>query len=138
MKNKKLLGIGLFAALAAVLAVVFFTFREKPVEGSKAITIEVVSSKEESTIYELKTDAMYLKDAMDEAVEYGFTYEGIDDKYGYVVNSVNGEEAVMGADSGAYWSFEVNGAYCNYGISTQPVADGDAFRIVFTNYAKVE
>jgi hypothetical protein len=33
---------------------------------------------------------------------------------------------------GAYWSFNVNGEYCNYGVSEQPVEDGDAFEIVYT------
>ena len=47
-----------------------------------------------------------------------------------VVNKA-GEEAVF-ADDGAYWGFSVNGNYCEYGISEQPVADGDEFEIKYT------
>ena len=48
-----------------------------------------------------------------------------------MVDTVNGEKAVFEKD-GAYWGFSVNGEYCNYGISEQPVADGDAFEIAYT------
>ena len=63
--------IGLaFAALVAVIAIligVYATFGAKPVAGSKDITIEVVNKAAESTVYELSTDAEYLRQAMDEA-----------------------------------------------------------------------
>ena len=133
MKNKKLLGIGLFVALIAVFAVVFFTFREKPVAGSKSITIEVVNKAGESTEYTLKTDAEFLKQAMEDAESEGLTFVGTEDQYGMVVNTVNGETADFTTDN-AYWSFYVNEAYCNYGIDSQPVEDGDAFQIVYTVY----
>lgn len=129
MKKKKILGAGLVLLLIAALAFVFFTFREKPVEGSKAITIEVVSEAQESTVYELKTDAQYLQQAMDEAD--GLEYSGTESEYGLMVDTVNGEVADYNTN-GAYWSFYVNGEYCNYGISEQPVEDGDAFQIVFS------
>ena len=48
-----------------------------------------------------------------------------------MINTVNGETADFNTD-GAYWSFYVNGEYCNYGISEQPVEDGDAFQIIYT------
>lgn len=133
MKNKKLLGVGLFIALIAVLAVVFFSFREKPVEGSKAITIEVVNKAGESTVYALKTDALYLEQAMEEAKSQGLTYEGSQTEYGLTISAINGETADFTVDS-AYWSFYVNNDYCNYGVSEQPVEDGDAFQIVYTVY----
>ena len=49
-----------------------------------------------------------------------------------MVDTVNGVRADYEAD-GAYWSFCVNGEYCNYGIDTQPVEDGDVFSIVYTS-----
>ncbi|MGN1084485.1 MAG: DUF4430 domain-containing protein, partial [Lachnospiraceae bacterium] len=63
-KTKKILGVALAVVLVAVLAVVYALFREKPVEGSKAITIKVVSQSEEVTDYEVKTDAEFLRQAM--------------------------------------------------------------------------
>ena len=50
---------------------------------------------------------------------------------GCMVTEVNGETAIY-EENGAYWGFFVNGEYCNYGISDQPVNDGDAFSIVYT------
>ena len=98
-------------------------------EGSKSITIEVVDKEGESKAYELKTDAEYLRQAMEEAE--GLTFSGAESDYGMMVDTVNDLTADYPTD-GAYWSFYVNGEYCNYGIDTQPVADGDAFSIVYT------
>lgn len=132
MKNKKkLLGIGLIVILIAVMALVYGKFSEKPVEGSKSITIEVVNSKEESKVYEVNTDAEYLIDAMEEAE--GLTFEGEEGDFGLSIMTVNGETADFNVDA-AYWSFYVNDEYCNYGVSEQPVEDGDAFAIVYTVY----
>ncbi len=128
--KKKLLGIGALIVMIAVFALIYVKFSEKPVEGSKAITIEVVDSKEESVTYELQTDAQYLEQAMNEAKEDGFTYEAVEGPYGLEVQSINGEEAIYD-QNGAYWGFYVNEEYCNYGVSEQPVNDGDAFKIVY-------
>ena len=133
MKNKKrILGIGLLVVIIAAMAIIYATFKEKPVEGSKSITIEVVDSKEETTTYELKTDAKYLIEAMEEAKELGLTFSGEEsEEFGMSIYEINGETADFNVD-GAYWGFFVNGDYCNYGVSTQPVEDGDAFEIVYT------
>lgn len=131
--NKKaLFGVVALVAVIAVLAAVFFTFREKPVEGSKAITIEVVDNAQESTVYELNTDAEYLRQAMEEAE--GLSFSGTESEYGLMVDTVNDILADYSVD-GAYWSFYVNDAYCNYGIDTQPVEDGDAFLIKYEVFA---
>lgn len=130
-KNSKLkigIGIGCLVALFAVLAVVYSVFGAKSVAGNKDITIEVVNKAAESTMYELSTDAEYLKQAMEEA---GVSFEGTEGEYGMMVNTVNGETADYSVD-GSYWSFFVNEEYCNYGIDAQPVLDGDAFKIVYT------
>lgn len=129
MKNKKILGAGLLVILIAAFAIVYGVFREKPVEGSKEITIEVVNQADESKIYEVKTDAEFLAQAMEEAE--GLEFEGYEGPYGMVVEEVNGEKAVYDED-GAYWSIMVNGEYGKNGIDTQPVEDGDAFQIVYT------
>ena len=132
--NKKvIIGLVALAAVIAVLAVVYNVFRAKPVEGSKAITMEVVNKEKESKVYEVKTDAEYLKQAMEEA--QGLTFEGEESQYGMTIMSVNGETADYNTD-GAYWSFYVNGEYCNYGVDSQPVMDGDKFLIQYEVYAE--
>lgn len=129
MKKKILIGAGALVALIAAFLIIWFNFREKPIEGTKEVTIEVVDSKGKSTVYELKTDALYLKEAMDEAK--GLKYSGTESEYGLMVEVVNDETAIF-TQNGAYWSFYVNGEYCNYGIESQPVEDGDAFQIIYT------
>lgn len=130
-KKKVMLGSGILVVLIVAMALIWTNFREKPVEGSKKITIEVVNSEEESEVYELKTDAEFLIEAMEEAKEQGLTYEGEEGQYGLSISTINGERADYTLD-GAYWAFYVNDEYCNYGVSQQPVEDGDAFEIVYT------
>lgn len=126
---KKALAAAAILLLAAALILVYAAFREQPISGSKAITIAVVNSAAQETTYSLKTDAAYLRQAMDECE--GLTYSGEEGQYGMMIDTVNGEKADYSVD-GAYWSFSVNGEYCNYGIDQQPVEDGDAFTIAYT------
>lgn len=126
---KKALSAALLVLLVCALALVYAVFGEKPIAGSKAVTITVVDSAAQQTTYSIKTDALYLRQAMD-ACE-GLTYTGSDGPYGIMIDSVNGERAVYD-ENGAYWGFSVNGQYCNYGIDEQPVEDGDAFVIAYT------
>ena len=127
--NKKaLIGAAALIAVIAVLALVFFVFREKPVQGQKSITIEVIDNTQNITVYEVHTDAEYLRQAMEEAK--GLEFFGTESEYGLMVETVNGVTPDYNVD-GAYWSFYVNGAYCNYGIDSQPVEDGDAFVIKY-------
>lgn len=126
---KKVLAALLFALLVAALAFVYVTFSEKTAEGSKAITITVVNSAAQETAYQLKTDALYLRQAMDECE--GLTYAGSEGPYGIMLDTINGEKAVY-SENGAYWGITVNGQYGNYGIDEQPVEDGDAFVLAYT------
>lgn len=124
----------IFAVIAAVVLIlgmlgVYQTFREKPVEGNKSITIEVVDMSGEISEYQLQTDAQYLFNAMQEAEKLEFEYYEGD--YGPVITSVNGETADFETD-GAYWSILVNGEYGNYGVGEQPIEDGDIFQIAYT------
>lgn len=128
--NKKvLLGVGIVVALIVVLAAIYAIFGAKPVAGSKVITIEVVNKAQQTVTYEVKTDAEFLRQAMEEAE--GLTFSGAESEFGMMVDTVNGERADYTLD-GAYWSFTVNGEYCNYGIDSQPVMDKDTFGIIYT------
>ena len=129
--NKKLIiGVAVLALLVALFAVIFFLFRPKTVQGVKSITIEVVDNNTDSTMYDVHTDAEYLRQAMEEAK--GLEFSGTESvEYGLMVETVNGVTADWNVDQ-SYWGFYVNGDYCKYGIDMQPVADGDAFRIVYS------
>lgn len=127
--KKVIIGAAVLAAAVVMMAAGFFLFREKPVEGSKAIVIEVVDNEQKTVTYNVKTDAEYLRQAMEETE--GLEFSGAESEYGMMVDTVNGITADYNVN-GAYWSFYVNGGYCNYGIDTQPVQDGDTFRIEYT------
>lgn len=130
--NKKaLLAVGILIVVLAVMAAVFFIFRQKPVDGSKSITIEVINSAKESKMYELKTDAEYLRQAMEEA--NGLEFSGSESaEFGLTLETVNGEGTDF--NNGSYWGIFVNGEYGMYGVDSQPVYDGDAFQLVYTVY----
>ena len=130
MKNKKTLII-VFVLLAVIgfFLGLYAGFSEKPEVGAKTVYIEVVDAAQSVDEYTVQTDAEYLRQVMDEAD--GLTYGGAEGEYGIMVDTINGVRADYTLD-GAYWSFYVNGEYCNYGIDTQPVADGDVFKIEYT------
>ena len=125
---KKALAAAAFALLIAALSLVYVTFREKAQAGSKNITLSVIESAGKETIYTLSTDAQYLLGAMEEAE--GLTFSGTEGPYGMMLTTVNGETADYNTN-GAYWAVIVNGNYGNYGVSMQPVEDGDGFVILY-------
>jgi len=127
--NKKTLLLVICAVVIVVAAAVLIFGGSGTSKGSKTVTIEVVDDKGTSVKYEVKTEAEYLQGVMDETEN--LTYEAIDGEYGLMIQSVNGIRAVFEENS-AYWAFYINGEYCSYGISEQPVADGDAFKIEYT------
>ena len=129
MKSKKILAVALVAVLVVAMALAYNAYSEKTTEGMKHVTIEVVMADETSTVYEVSTDGEYLIDAMNEAD--GLTFEGEEGIYGLSISTVNGVRADYTLD-GAYWAFYVGGEYCNYGVSEQPIEDGDSFSIVYT------
>ncbi len=130
MKNsKKIIALAAVVLVAVLMFFAYTAFKPQTSAGSKSLTIEVINSAQESTVYEVKTDAEFLQGAMDAAEGLEYTYS--EGQYGAVVETVNGESGIYEKD-GAYWGFYINGDYCNYGISEQPVTDGDAFQIVWT------
>jgi len=135
MKKQTKIIIAVAAAVVLIAAMVgaYFAFGPKTQEGAKTVIIEVIDKEEKTTTYEIHTDAEYLIDVMNEAKEQGFSFEGEDGQYGLTIHTVNGLKADFNVDS-SYWGFYVNGEYCNYGVSEQPVADGDTFTIQYIIY----
>ena len=129
MKSRKILAVALVAVLVAAMALAYIAYSEKTVEGMKSVSIEVVRADDTSTVYEVSTDGDYLIDAMNAAD--GLTFEGEEGIYGLSISTVNGVRADYTLD-GAYWAFYVGSEYCNYGVSEQPIEDGDEFSIVYT------
>lgn len=115
--------------LIIIMAGIYIANKPTAVAGAKALTIEVVDQEGTTTAYEVHTDAEFLRQAMEETE--GLSFEGTESEYGMMVETVNGTTADYAAD-GAYWAFYVNGEYCNYGIDSQPVVDGEVYTIEYT------
>lgn len=129
--NAKKISIALIVlvVLAAVFTLVYVKFSPKASPGEKEITIEVVDDKEGSIVYAVKTDAEYLRQAIEDAE--GLVVKGTESDYGLMAETINGVTADYNTD-GAYWAFYVDGEYCNYGMDEQPVENGQAYQIIYT------
>ena len=128
-KKKIMLALPVLVAVAVLFGVVYATFGPKGVSGDKTLTIEVTDDAGATTTYTVDTDAEYLRQALEETE--GLSVEGTESTYGLMVESVNGLTADY-STNGAYWAFYVDGEYCEYGVDTQPVEDGQTYQIVYT------
>ena len=102
-------------------------------EGETVFAFTVVELDGKETAYEIHTNETTVGAAL---LALGLL-EGEEGPYGLYVTAVNGIVADYNVDQ-SYWGFFVNEEYCNYGISTQPVEDGDTFSIIYTIYSATE
>ena len=126
----------LFFSLAAVTIVMtalllcYFKFRPQAAEGRKTITVDVVYGDGTMENFMIDTDEEYLEKAFEEAE--GLTVEGSRTiQFGLMIETVNGVKAIYDKDQ-AYWSVELEGQPCNYGVSQQPIRDKEYYRLVYT------
>ncbi len=122
-KQKKTTIIIVAVAVVLVIAalVCWAAFRPRALEGVKEITVNITHTDGTVRSEEIETTAEYLA----EALEPYELLEGEDSEYGLFVTSVDGEYA--DDTQGAYWMYDVNGSWAEYGVDTQPIADGDVY-----------
>lgn len=134
--KKIVTGVVIAVLLVAIFAGVYHFFGPKTSEGTKNYTLQVVDKDGATTDYDAATDAQYLRGALEELEESDdFTIEGDESDYGLYINTVNGLTADYNTD-GAYWAVYVNDNYAENGVDTQPVNDGDAFKLVYEVYSE--
>ena len=122
-KNRKLkaiLPVALLLILVAALLLIFFVLRPQATEGAKEIRIEVIVNGEVVRDVRLNTDALYLRQALEEA---GL----ISPDEPSMITTVNG--IVADGSDGAWWIFTSNGEWLNFGADEQPIEDGDVYEI---------
>lgn len=104
---------------------------EKKDEDNKAakITVKIVGKDNKEEVFQHDTDAQFLRQALEE-IE-GIKIEGEESATGLYVKTINGVTADYNVDK-SYWAFYVNEEYCQSGVDTQKVTDGDIFKIVYT------
>lgn len=128
MKNKKtvIAAVALVAVIALLLGVYLLT-RPGTSQGSKTISVTVIHSDGTEKVFTYRTDAEYLGEVI---LSEGLVV-GEDGPYGLYIKEVDGESAVYETD-GAYWSLLIGEEYATSGADTTPIADGDAFTLVYT------
>ena len=94
----------------------------------KTITVEVVDDKGETTSFTITTVEAFLRGAL----EQENLIEGEESATGLYVKVVNGLTADYDVDK-SYWAFYKGEDYLMTGVDSTPIADGDLFRIVYTN-----
>jgi hypothetical protein len=128
-KNKKyaksILAVLIFAVIVFVLGLVYNKYKPQTQEGSKEISVMIVVPEEETKEVAIKTDAEYLRQALDEKK----LIEGSDSAYGYYITAVEGRTADGTKEE--WWCITKDGENVNTGIDSTPIADGDKFELTF-------
>lgn len=122
MKNKQtkiILAVLVLAILGALGAYRFLA--PQPSAGEKNITVRVDHLVGEDKIFTYATDAEFLRGALEEQD----LVAGREDQYGLWVLTIDGETVDEAQQQ--WWGYTVNGEVGQYGVETQPVADGDEF-----------
>lgn len=131
-KNRKpiFFAVAAVCMLIAILSCIYLAFRPNAVTGNKEITVEIVYPEGNTEAFIIHTDAEYLEQAILECE--GIMLEGSrTQQFGLMIEAVNGIEADYVRDH-AYWAVERNGETCNYGVSQQPIYDGEVYRLIYT------
>lgn len=117
-----------FIVTIILMTVVWLWLKPEVHSDAKQIEIVVISTHQVETTYTVTTTASYLQQAMNEVPD--LSYDGVQHGTTFMVDTINGEHASY-IEDGAYWQFLRNQQYCDYGISQQPIEDGDTFHIIY-------
>lgn len=123
--NKKIIIISLviLAVLIAAFSAAYIYFRPQTAEGSKTISVSIVYNEDEKSDIEIKTDAEYLREALEGKVELG----GTESEFGLYIQSVNGVKADESIQQ--WWKLTKSGEMTDTGVDSTPIADGDSFEL---------
>ncbi len=127
-RSSKKIVISCIALAAVVVAMVLMykTFMAKPAEGSNEIVAEVILTDGTSESFKIKTDAEYLR----EALEQEKLISGTESDYGLYVTTVNGITADEAKQE--WWCFTRNGESIMTGVDVTPISDGEHYEITLT------
>ena len=123
MKNNKkgIIAHVIVLVLAVAALVTWQVTKPDTQSGSKTITVNIDHLDGDDTSYTIVTDAEYLRGAL----EQENLIEGTESEYGLYVLTVDGETADEAEQE--WWGYSVNGAFAEFGVDSQPVADGDVY-----------
>jgi len=122
MKNKKsVIAIVVLVAFVAIAAICWFAFGPKAVAGSKTITVDVTHKDGTTNTFEIKTDAEFLRGAM----EQEGLVAGTEGEFGLYILTVDGE--TVNEANQEWWGYTKSGEQVNYGVDSCPIVDGDHY-----------
>lgn len=131
MNKKIILAIVALVAVIGILLGVYFATRPETQQGTKQITVLVIHKDGTEKTFTYHTDEEYL----DKVLLTEGLIEGYEGEFGFVIEKVDGEAAMWETDS-AYWSLYVGQEYATTGISSTPVYDGSAFKLVYESWSE--
>ena len=126
--NKKIIAVVcvVLAVLVAAMALVYHFYGPSAEQGTKKITVDIVFAQGDTKTVKIKTDAEYLRGALEEED----LIKGSESAYGLFVTSVDGVEADSAKEQ--WWCLTKNGEMLSTGVDTTPIRDGDKFEITLT------
>lgn len=132
MKQKKqfkiIIATLIFLAVIAAMVIVYVSTRPRPSEnsGKKTITVQVVIPEKETEEYVIKTDADYLRQALDQEK----LIEGKDSDFGFYITGVN--KITADESKQEWWCITKRGEEVFYGVDEIAIQDGDQYEITLT------
>ena len=120
VSKKNIIAVIALCIVAAVALTAYYFLVPRGIEGSKTIHLEITADGT-TTAMELKTNAAYLREALEETS----LVEGEETVFGLWVQTVNGRTA--NDDEQEWWSLFVNEDFAMLGPDEMPVEDGDRF-----------
>lgn len=119
-----IIGIVVLVAVAVTLWFVYQANKDVPSEGSKTVTIEVLSERDNYSFKEsYKTDLEYLGDLLEEKGLIEFTTS----QFGRYINAVQGYKALD--EDQSWWNILVNGESAITGVDEISLSDGGVYTL---------
>jgi len=117
-----------FLALALLLAAAYLFLRPDTTVGAKTIHVTVVTAERDDKTFDLRTDALYLRQALEEQD----LIAGEEGAFGLYVKTVDGVTADESRQE--WWCFTKGGQELFTGVNDTPIEDGDSFEITLTTW----
>lgn len=120
----------LFLAVIVVMVLVYVNSRPKPQEeaaaGKKTITVLVVIPEQETKEFVIKTNADFLRQALDQEK----LIEGKEESFGFYITGVN--KTIADTSKQEWWCITKSGEEIFYGVDEIAIQDGEQYEITLT------
>lgn len=127
MKNKtvlkSLVALVSLAIVIIVMLLVYDNFKPESKTGDKKIVVEVVIPEVDNKEFTIDTDALYLRQALEEIN----LVKGSESEFGLFVTEVNGR--IIDDSKQEWWCFTKSGEAINTGVDEIAISDGDHYEI---------